>query len=237
MSLGSWIMEPYGNDSMNNIDDFAKLVELKLESARLEPHWKTSEADGHMLAIAERRLRFESMASSLIKSVIQPRLETIASYFSNACLSHDSPVGQCSCWFGYCERFPASTNVSLAVEHDTCIEHVSICFDVYMTPMFIKLREHDRLTLLLDAVQDKLVAEWLEDCLIGFISDYLLIDRGGDEFEEDIATDPVCGMRISRSEAVDKDTYYGHPYFFCSNECKKRFADEPTKYVVVRTLY
>jgi YHS domain-containing protein len=221
---------------MSDLVDFAKRLEEQLTSAGREPHWEPDEAERYMSAIAGRREKFDALAARLIEAVIQPRMETLASYFSNASLSRDEPVGRCSCWFGHCERFPASTHVAFAMEHDVRLENVAVCFDASMMPVFIKMNEHDRLTEPLDSIQDDAVAAWVEERLCEFLDAYLRIDRGSDEFEEDAATDPVCGMRISRSAAAASDSHRGHPYFFCSRECQERFARNPSDYVEVKTM-
>lgn len=221
---------------MSDLVEFARSLKERLTAERREPHWEPDEAERYMTAIAVRREKFEPMAARLIEKVIQPRLETLASFFPNASLSRDEPAGRCSYWFGYCEQFPASTRVTFAIEHDVRCENVAVCFELSMMPVFIKMSEHDRLTLALDAVQDGPVAEWTEKRLFEFLDDYLRIDRGSDDFEEDAVTDPVCGMRISRSAAVGSDSHRGHPYFFCSRECRERFARKPTDYVDVKTM-
>jgi len=105
-----------------------------------------------------------------------------------------------------------------------------------MMPVFIKLNERDKFTSPLDSLQDDAVADWVEERLLEFLESYLRLDRGGEEFDEDAAGDPVCGMRIRRSAAAASDSFHGHPYFFCSRECQERFAREPTAYVNVRTM-
>ena len=111
-----------------------------------------------------------------------------------------------------------------------------MCYEASMMPVFIKLNERDKLTLPLDDVPDDAVAAWVEERLLEFVDAYLRIDRGREDFDDEPATDPVCGMRISRSSAVASDSYRGHPYFFCSRECQERFAREPTAYVEVKTM-
>ncbi len=44
------------------------------------------------------------------------------------------------------------------------------------------------------------------------------------------ATDPVCGMTIEESDAVGASDYKGKRYYFCSNDCKKEFDDNPEDY-------
>ncbi len=221
---------------MADLIEFATRVKERLTTSNREPHWGPGDAEKHMALVGGRRERFEEMASRMNDAVIQPRLETIASYFSNACLTKDEPAGHCSCWFGYCERFPASTKVSFVVGHDVHFEHVALCYEASMMPVFIKLNERDKLTLPFDDVSDAAVAVWVEKRLLEFLDVYLRIDRGRDDFHEDASTDPVCGMRISRSDAAASESYRGHPYFFCSRECQERFAKEPSAYVEVRTM-
>ena len=221
---------------MNDLVEFAKRVEDQLKGASDEPHWGPGEADHYMADIAVRRSRYENIAEQLNGTVIQPRLETLASYFTNANPTKDEPVGLCQCWFGYCERFPASTKVAFVVEHDVRFEKVAVCYDVSMMPLFIRFNEHDRLTLTLDEVNEERVADWVEERLLEFLDAYLRIDRGGEEFEDESVTDPVCGMRISRSSAVASDCYYGHPYFFCSEYCLAKFQDDETQYAQIKTL-
>ncbi len=221
---------------MINLVDFARQIKAQLAATRCEPHWKPGEAERYMADVNVRRVRFEEIAVRLNDTLIQPRLETLAMYFTNASLASNLPAGHCACWFGYCERFPASTKVTFAVEHDIRFEKVAICYDASMMPVFIKFNEHDRLTMALDKVSDDRVAGWVEERLLEFLDAYLRIDRGGEDFEDEAATDPVCGMRISRSSAAASEGYRGHPYYFCSADCREKFAREPTTYVEVKTM-
>ena len=44
-------------------------------------------------------------------------------------------------------------------------------------------------------------------------------------------TDVVCGMKVDPADAPAKSEYNGRTYYFCSNECKKRFEAEPDRYL------
>jgi len=221
---------------MNDLVAFAKRVEEQLKGADCEPHWGPGEADRYMADVCERRRRFEEIAARLSETVIQPRLETLASYFSNANLTNNESSGLGECWFGYCERFPASTKVAFLVEHDVRFENVAVCYEVSMMPMFIRFNEHDRLTLVLNEVNEDRVADWVDERLLEFLDAYLRIDRGGEDFEDEPVSDPVCGMRIRRSAAAASDSYYGHPYFFCSEDCLEKFQEDATQYALIKTL-
>lgn len=44
-------------------------------------------------------------------------------------------------------------------------------------------------------------------------------------------TDPVCGMQVDSSQAAGQAIHNGKAYFFCSEECRKMFEQNPEKYV------
>lgn len=45
-----------------------------------------------------------------------------------------------------------------------------------------------------------------------------------------IIKDPVCGMRLSVSEAFDSAKYRGQIYRFCASGCKDQFVSNPRRY-------
>jgi CBS-domain-containing membrane protein len=45
-----------------------------------------------------------------------------------------------------------------------------------------------------------------------------------------MATDPVCGMRISTSGAAATELFGGEKYYFCSEDCRKQFCQRPEAY-------
>ncbi len=216
---------------MSGFVDFTKRIESRLAAAAREPHWLPGEAESYMSAIAQRRTEFERIAARLCESVVRPRLAMIASYFANANLATGDPPGRCTCWFGYSERFPASAKVGFAVEHDLGLENAVVCYEASMMPPLVKFHGGDNAQWSLDEVDDDAVAEWVEARLLDFLDAYLRIDRGDVDFDEDSATDPVCGMRIGRSEAAASESYRGHAFFFCSAGCREQFLREPNKFV------
>lgn len=42
--------------------------------------------------------------------------------------------------------------------------------------------------------------------------------------------DPVCGMVIDDKDAVGSSEYRGARYFFCSQDCKTEFDENPADY-------
>src|SRR5471030_2227464 len=48
---------------------------------------------------------------------------------------------------------------------------------------------------------------------------------------EEIAIDPVCGMKVKVATAKNTTLHAGHPYYFCSPKCLGKFTGDPDKYL------
>ena len=54
----------------------------------------------------------------------------------------------------------------------------------------------------------------------------------GQQTQPEKVKDVVCGMQIDPAKAKGgKSEYKGKTYYFCSEDCKKKFDKEPAKYV------
>jgi Cu+-exporting ATPase len=43
--------------------------------------------------------------------------------------------------------------------------------------------------------------------------------------------DPVCGMEVNPASAEAQREYSGQTFYFCSEECKRKFDADPERYV------
>ena len=48
---------------------------------------------------------------------------------------------------------------------------------------------------------------------------------------DQIATDPVCGMKVTVATAAHKAQHAGHTHYFCSSKCVAKFNAEPERYL------
>lgn len=62
-----------------------------------------------------------------------------------------------------------------------------------------------------------------------------LVARSEDELYP-VVQDPVCGMRVSVSEAEAASQHDGRNYYFCGIGCQEKFLTKPTNYVVKEGL-
>ena len=56
------------------------------------------------------------------------------------------------------------------------------------------------------------------------------IDVPTDTVSRKLVRDPVCGMHLAEGLAIAERSSGGEPVFFCSEECRNKFMDEPRKF-------
>lgn len=220
---------------MSELATFTEHVQDVLRDAYRVPHWTPKEAEEYMADCGVRRERFEQLTHHLNEDIVRPRLAIVASYFANACEPKESSADGCSCLFSFCRRFPAVTQLDFSIGHDVRFEKLIVHMQTRMMPIFVRFNDQDNFSRSLDSVNEEEVADWVEERLLEFLDTYLRIDAGGDDFAQEPATDPVCGMQILRSAAASSDSYYGHPYYFCCEDCRTKFQDDPKQYVQIKT--
>lgn len=49
--------------------------------------------------------------------------------------------------------------------------------------------------------------------------------------EENMAVDPVCGMKVAMGDDAITADYEGKTYYFCSTQCRDQFLEDPMTYV------
>jgi YHS domain-containing protein len=46
-----------------------------------------------------------------------------------------------------------------------------------------------------------------------------------------MSIDPVCKMQVDESKAAGTSQYQGKMYYFCAIGCKRKFDENPDKYI------
>ena len=221
---------------MSTLEQFRQELGTRLKSAGSTPRWPTDGFRRYMTALEPRRQIFEEAARRLLADVVKPRLDALVEFFPSARTRADEQAHCYCCWFAYSDRFPVTAKLEFSVEHDQAVEHLFVRYEASLMPLFLQFQPHDRLTLPLEQVDQETVVAWVEKRIFEFLDTYLRHDRGAPDLEEDIVTDPVCGMRLSRSGARETSGYRGHVYFFCSSKCRTEFEARPESFIQFRPI-
>jgi Cu+-exporting ATPase len=178
---------------------------------------------------------FARTADRVAEQLIQPRLELLASYFDNA---EPVPEGDqahrhhCRYRFLRTARFPATGTLGLAVCPDTDSKKVVVIYTLEILPLFFRFDGRDQIEFPVDGVEEPRLIAWLDE-KIRLAFDTLVRVEDAEPYQRDnVVTDPVCGMKISKSWAVAQMEYRGETYYFCIEECREKFALDPQRYVM-----
>lgn len=220
---------------MAQLERFAARIQALL-SAASPPPMSPTEAAGYMRDVQQRHQQFTALVEHVLGDIVRPRMEYLARLFPQAAYERRPAPYHLTQWYGYTERFPASTRLDLGLEPDERFEQACLLYDLRIVPVFMKYNRHDRLVMPPGTIDDVHVTSWVEDRLAEFVETYLRLERVDRDQSEILATDPVCGMRVTKSTAAAQLDYLGHPYFFCSAVCRDEFAGNPRQFVTIETL-
>lgn len=48
-----------------------------------------------------------------------------------------------------------------------------------------------------------------------------------------LSVDPVCGLEVAENDCAGNVGYKGQLFYFCSENCKKTFEEDPEKYILL----
>jgi YHS domain-containing protein len=181
----------------------------------------------------ERRLQaYASAADRLVRTVIRPRLERLASRFDHAELQPAEQTGhQCALSFRQTTQFPATAKLELGVNRDGQADHLFVTYNPSILPAFVRFGNSEQLTFPIDQVDDGWAAAWVEEKILSFLDAYLQLETIDQYQSENLVTDPVCGMRVNRLFAAAQADYRGRTYYFCVPACRDKFVAAPEAYL------
>jgi YHS domain-containing protein len=184
-----------------------------------------------------QREQVASRSRELAESLIRPRMARLATYFDNAEALPPSQTGEesCVCSFRHTERFPATAKLTLTAHPDAENARICVTYRLEILPIFFEFDHEDQLELSADAVDVQAANSWVERKILQFLDTYLKLQELDPYQQENLVTDPVCGMRINRTSAAAQMEHGGRTFYFCVGECRDKFAAEPSQFVSLPT--
>ncbi len=195
---------------------------------RLREHLNT-----RMSEIERAWQQFGVIADRLVDSIIQPRMEALAHCFDNAVLrpARDNIRYHVTGEFRHTDQFPASATLEMAVSTDANAKTLRLLYDLRILPMLMPYEGHAEIAFAVNEVDDERVTNWFEEQIVQFVDTYLQLEHAKAYEKQGQVTDPVCGMTFQKACAAAQMEYRGHTYYFCVEDCQKRFANDPQRYL------
>jgi YHS domain-containing protein len=217
---------------MAEMTDLEQKIKEKLSLSEEREGLRRDHLQQQMAEAEARHQRYTALADRLMQEVIRPRMEKLKTLFDNARMSEARCSRHtCCCQFEHTVRFPATAFLEIGVTRDGEIKAVILQSQLEILPVFFPVEGKDELTMLLDEVDENKAAAWVEAKILNFVDTYLRLETSNHHQQENIVTDPVCGMRVNKAFAPAQMTYRGQKYYFCIAECRARFAENPERYL------
>jgi YHS domain-containing protein len=218
---------------MNGIEDLEQRIKEKLTQHQANAREQQNHLAERMMAVDNRHREFTALADRLTDEVIRPRLAKLASFFENAEMRpNDQGRHTAVCVFKHCGRFPATTRLELGFNRDGQAENLILLYRLQILPVFFQFPNDDQKVLRFDAVDTEKVARWFEEKIVAFLDAYLRLETLDQYQADNLVTCPVCGMRINRLHAAAQQNHGNQTFYFCVENCRKAFADDPSRYLM-----
>jgi len=207
-------------------------ITAKLAAAESKRQLKQQHMNQRMQEIDSRNVEFQRSAVHLIETIIRPRMAILASHFDNASLldATSNKHNRCVCTFQRTWQFPASTQLDISVTPDDQIQNIVVGYRLEILPVLVQFDSRGQIEIPMNQVDDQRVASWVDETISNFIDTYLRLEDVESYQAENTVTDPVCGMAINRNSAAAQLEHGGRTYFFCVEDCQRKFAANPTAY-------
>jgi YHS domain-containing protein len=209
-----------------------QLAALRDDEAKRRSDERSARAR-EMQDLETRRAKFERVVGGWLADIVLPRLKALAET-----LPHPGKVAPVSAAFharvefAWTEQFPVSASLTVSFMPDARFEHARMRVEPLLIPMLeghppAANGEYD-----LEPTAIRSLTGLLDREVLVFARSYLHVrDPDSPYLRHKWVTDPVCGMTIHPSDAVETWVHEGREYSFCSTACAMRFRQDPEHYL------
>lgn len=217
---------------MADLTGLERRLKDKLALSEERQHLQQDHFRQQMAEAEARHERYSAAADRFMHEVIRPRMKKLQSLFDNARMSETRCSRHtCCCQFEHTARFPATAFLEISVTRDGEIKRVVLQSQMEILPIFFPVEGKDELAMFLDQLDETKAAAWVEAKILHFVDTYLRLETSDQHQQDNIVTDPVCGMRVNKAFAAAQATHGGKTYYFCAPECHARFVENQQHYL------
>lgn len=217
---------------MEDFNDLNRRIREQLAANEERLHLRQNHVERLMQESQVRLDRYTQVADRLMQTVIRPRAEKLKVHFPTAKVPEEQNTRHsCVLQFDHTEQFPATVTLELGLTRNGEATTLVMEYKLTILPMFFPFEGKDQLCMSVDEVDEAKFARWVEDKIVGFVGTYLRLETAEQYQAENTATDPVCGMGVSKARPGAKLEHAGQTFYFCLDECRVRFAENPDRYL------
>jgi len=214
---------------MTDLDNLRSRIKMMLSSRQTKRAEKQQEIEESMEALGRRQDYFVEVAATIFECIAEPRLKLLEEQLKDAGYQRSSKTGGIVT-LNLERRYAATVSLEMGIQCDQEANNLSVNYHLRIIPVLMEYREQDSLVLPLETVDDARVATFVEEKLVECVQTYLKLQDIPAYRKSIFRRDPVCGMVI-QSDGVISVVHDGKMCFFCSEVCRSRFLEQPSRYV------
>ena len=216
---------------MTDLDNLRSRIQMMLSSQRIKRAEEQQEVEESMGALGRRQDHFVEVAAKIFECIVEPRLKLLVEQLKDAGYQRSSETrGIVTLNREGC--YAATMSLEMGIQCDQGTRNLLVNYHLQIIPVLMEYRGQDSLALPLEAVDDTRVASFVEEKLVECVQTYLKL-QDIPAYRKSIL-DPVCGMVIQSGGAISA-VHDGKTYFFCSEACRNRFLEKPSRFVAKQT--
>jgi YHS domain-containing protein len=173
---------------------------------------------------------FNTTANRFIETIVRPRMQEVLDYFENAELL-EAGKDRCVLQFRRAPRIPATTRLEISVCPGDRPEGVVVAYRLDILPALFSVETDDRISFSLEHLDEAHVGGWVHERIMTGVDIYLRLSEAVKRARDNVVTDPVCGLPTTKTAAAAVVNHSGQAFYFCSEECQRKFLKDPARYV------
>jgi len=174
---------------MSEINTLKEQIDAQLTAAAHRAEVGRQEAAREQQAREARLAKFDA-AVELFCTIWRPRLQLLRSRFAELVKVNPviKPHNREATFSFVSERYKIELKFSAGPDYD--IRNLILEYDLQIIPVLIKFDSHSRLVQPLDKIDERAVADWLDERILGFVGTYVAL-QGDTFFLEHLARSSV----------------------------------------------
>jgi hypothetical protein len=208
---------------MAEVNDLLKRIDAEFNAGK--DKIKTLQAEKlQEHADREKRLeKFGTLAEKLV-DVWRPRLEALKEKFGDrAQVTPTIEPSRRSAQFKF-KTDLARVDLRFSVFTDPDVRNFVISYDLSILPILMRFESHSETSFPLDKVDSKVLGQWIDDRIVGFVRTYLSLHENEYYMKGHMVEDPVAKIQFPKYAAgatLNKD---GKTLYFIDEQTRDEFV-------------
>jgi YHS domain-containing protein len=210
---------------MADINSLAQRIDA--EFSAVEQKVKKFQAE-QVQEYEQRQQRLDQLGKMFdrLRSVWSPRLELLVKKFGDRVQVKPRIVPSTrEATFDFQSRL-ARVRLRFSATTDRDIQKLHLNYDLEIIPALMSFRSHDEVEFPLSAVDDEVVAKWLDDRIVEFIRTYFAMGENEIYLKDEMVEDPIAHVTFPKLAASTTLEWQGKKFYFVGEETRREFAKQ-----------